>query len=139
MKNIVYLIGILFSTLTLSAQNGKKSIATPSIASGDHLFISGQIALDPITSHLVNDSFEAEVRQMMSNLKNELDKHHLTYDDLVSATIYLTDINQFEQFNTLYLSYFKDKTPTRTCIAVVALPLKATVEITYPPEQVHVS
>ncbi|KZE76187.1 hypothetical protein AV926_16195 [Myroides marinus] len=100
-----------------------------SLKVGDLLFISGQIGIHPKTSQLSNSSFEEESKQVMENLKNELKKHNLTMEDLVSTTIYLKDMKQYDELNKVYSNYFMNTFPTRTCIAIQELPAKASVEI----------
>lgn len=65
----------------------------------------------------------------MENFKTEVKKHKLTMDDIVSTTIYLKDIKQYERLNKVYGSYFSKQFPTRTCIVVADLPVGASVEI----------
>lgn len=132
MKKLIYSLAISLFFLSANAQDngGKKLPFSSSLVAGELVFLSGQIGIDPNTSKLSDSSFEAEVRQVMENIKKELLIHHLTLDDLVSATIYLKDMKQYEKLNSVYGSYFKDKFPTRTCIAVADLPANASVEIT---------
>jgi len=95
----------------------------------DQLFISGQIGRIPEKGLLANESFEAEVKQVMENLHTQLKAHQLTFDNLVSTVIYLKDMKNYDLLNKVYGSFFNDKFPTRTCIAVADLPAGASVEI----------
>lgn len=131
MKKVIFALMVSVFCLSVNAQE-KEEIKYPlssSLKVGELLFISGQVGTDPVTSELSNASFEAELRQVMENLKSELKEHNLTLDDLVSVTIYLKDMNDYDQLNEVYGTYFKNRFPTRTCIAVADLPVKATVEI----------
>ena len=92
------------------------------------LFLSGQIGTDNVG--ILATSFEAEVHQVLKNIGIILASQHLGYQHLVSVTIYLKDMDNFGKLNEIYRSYFNDYYPSRTCIAVLALPLKANVEIT---------
>ncbi|MCF2444819.1 RidA family protein [Dyadobacter sp. CY345] len=92
------------------------------------LFISGQLGTSG--GVLVNTSFADEVRQVLINIENILAEHQLTFGHVVSITIYLTDMRWFDELNLVYATYFKDRFPTRTCIAVAALPKLARVEMT---------
>lgn len=102
---------------------------TPSLKVGEILFISGQVGINPTTSQLSDSTFEAEVKQVMENLKIQLEIYNLTFDDLTSTIIYLKDMKNYNKLNEIYGSYFKTRYPTRTCIAVADLPVNASVEI----------
>ena len=98
------------------------------IAANGFLFISGQ--LGTIGGELVTTSFTEEVKQVLNNIEAILSEHKLTFDHVVSITIYLTDLRRFDELNLAYGTYFKNRFPTRTCIAVAALPKLANVEMT---------
>lgn len=127
MKKIIFVLLMSIGCFSVNAQ--EKLPFSSSLKAGDLLFVSGQVGINPATSTLSNASFEAEVKQVMENLKIELKKHNLTMDDLVSTIIYLKDMKQYDQLNKIYASYFKKRFPTRTCIAVLELPIGASVEI----------
>ena len=92
------------------------------------LFLSGQVGIDQ-SGKLAND-FDLEVRQIFKNIDAVLSEQKLTFDDIVSVTIYLRDMQNFKWLNDIYKTYFNGYYPTRTCIAVLELPLKANVEMT---------
>ncbi len=92
------------------------------------LFISGQIG--SAGGKLVTTSFADEVKQVLTNIETVLTEHNLTFDHIVSVTIYLTDMRLFDELNLVYGPYFKNRFPTRTCIAVAGLPKLARVEMT---------
>jgi 2-iminobutanoate/2-iminopropanoate deaminase len=98
------------------------------LASNGFLFISGQIGSS--NGQLVSTSFEDEVRQVFANIKTILDEHSLTFSHIVSVTVYLTDMRYFDELNAVYQTYFEDRYPTRTCLAVAGLPKQARVELT---------
>lgn len=102
---------------------------TPSLRVDNLLFISGQVGINPETSTLANENFDAEVKQVMENLQTQLHGNGLTLKDLVSVTIYLKDMKNYAALNERYSSYFEHTFPTRTCIAVLDLPANASVEI----------
>ena len=131
MKRIIFTTLVILLNLSLNAQSNmnKKIPLSPSLKVGDLLFISGQVGIDPTTSKLSDANFETEVRQVMNNLQSQLKEHGLTLEHLASAIIYLKDMKNYSVLNEVYGSYFKDKFPTRTCIAVLDLPVKASVEI----------
>jgi len=92
------------------------------------LFLSGQVGIDQ--SGKLADDFDLEVRQIFKNIDGVLSEQKLTFDDIVSVTIYLRDMQNFKRLNDIYKTYFNGYYPTRTCIAVLELPLKANVEMT---------
>ncbi|MDR6466142.1 Rid family detoxifying hydrolase [Chryseobacterium sediminis] len=122
---------LILSNLTIKAQNtmANKVPFTPSLKVDELVFISGQVGINPATSQLSDSTFEAEVKQVMENLKAQLDIYNLTFDDLISTIIYLKDMKNYNKLNEIYGSYFKNRFPTRTCIAVADLPANASVEI----------
>jgi 2-iminobutanoate/2-iminopropanoate deaminase len=99
------------------------------VASGDFLFLSGQIPLDPKSGELVNGSIEDETRRVMDNLAAVLAAADVTCDDLVKTTIYLTDLSHFVRVNEVYAKYFSAVPPARATVQVAALPKGVRVEI----------
>ena len=98
------------------------------LISNGFLFISGQIG--SAGGELVTTSFEDEVRQVFHNIETILYEHKLTFNHIVSVTVYLTDMRHFDEMNAVYRTYFENRYPTRTCIAVAGLPKQARVELT---------
>jgi len=92
------------------------------VRGGDYWFISGQIGKG-------GGSVEDEANSALDNLEAELERAGLTLDDVVSCTVYLTDIVDYSHFNSVYSKRFRAPYPARACIAVKALPAKARVEI----------
>ena len=93
------------------------------------LYLSGQVGLDPQTNDLVEGGFEAETRQVLSNLTAVLAAGGCTFADVVRATIYLIDFANFPKVNELYGNALNGHCPARTTIQVAALPKGAQVEI----------
>jgi len=98
------------------------------IASGDMVFCSGQLGLDPATGNLV-DGVEAQADRAMRNLSAVLDAAGLTLADVVKTTIFLADINDFAAVNAVYGRYVPDPPPARSTVGVGALPKGGRVEI----------
>ena len=92
------------------------------------LFLSGQVGVDQ--SGKLADDFDLEIRQIFENIDAVLSEQKLTFDNIVSVTVYLKDMRNFKGLNDIYKTYFDGYYPTRTCIAVLELPLKANVELT---------
>ena len=104
---------------------------TPGIMVGDTLYLSGSTGGDPATSQLVTGGFEAEMRQIMSNMQTVLKEAGLTLADVVSVTGYLVDMADFARYNEIYREYFTTMPlPTRSTVAVRELARGARLEMT---------
>ena len=100
------------------------------ILSGDTLYTSGQIALNPATGTLVMDSIEAETKQVMENLKAVLEEVDMTFENIVKTSIFISDMENFGRINEVYGSYFNAVTaPARETVQVANLPKYVNVEI----------
>ncbi|RZS90742.1 Rid family detoxifying hydrolase [Aquimarina brevivitae] len=100
------------------------------ILSGNTLYTSGQIALDPDSGKLIMDSIAMETDQVMKNLKAILDEVGMTFENVIKSTIFLSDMNNFEAVNKVYGSYLNEDTaPARETVAVKTLPKSVNVEI----------
>lgn len=94
------------------------------------LYTSGQIALNPASMELVLDTIEIETTQVMENMKAVLEAANMTFADVVKASIFISDMNDFAKINTIYGSYFDEKTaPARETVQVAKLPRNVNVEI----------
>ena len=92
--------------------------------------MSGQIAIDPTTNQFMTGaSIEDQTRRVLENLAGVLTAAGLTLDDLVNATVYLNDLNDFAKMNQVYATFFKNAPPARATIQVAAIPRNAKVEI----------
>jgi 2-iminobutanoate/2-iminopropanoate deaminase len=104
---------------------------TPAVKVGDMLFVSGQIAMKPGTTEFAGDDIESQVRQVLENIKTQLQKAGYEMTDVVQCTVYLRDMNDFAKMNQIYGSYFvQGRAPTRTTVEVSNLPRNAKIEIT---------
>jgi 2-iminobutanoate/2-iminopropanoate deaminase len=101
------------------------------VMAGGQLFISGQIALDPVTGKMVNTDIATETRQVLKNLGAILRAADMDYADVVQATVYLRDLNDFAAMNAVYGEFFKDDPPGRTTVGVSGLPKDARVEMAF--------
>ena len=94
------------------------------------LFISGQIALDPVSMKLNNDSIEDETNQVMINLKHILKEANMDFGNVVKTSIFLSDMDLFKKVNDIYGKYIiEGNEPARETIAVKTLPMSVNVEI----------
>jgi 2-iminobutanoate/2-iminopropanoate deaminase len=98
--------------------------------SGNTLYTSGQIAINPATGELVLDSIEVETKQVMENMKAVLEAAGMTFENVVKSTIFISNMNDFGNINAVYGSYFNEKTaPARETVQVACLPKNVNVEI----------
>lgn len=100
------------------------------IQAGQTLYISGQIPIDPATGNLVMGSIEEETHQVLKNLGAILSTAGLNYQDVVSCTVYISDMNMFGRINAVYATYFNEGIPpARATVQVSGLPKNVNVEI----------
>ena len=100
------------------------------ILKNNMLFISGQIALDPVSMKLKNQTIEEETNQVMLNLKHILKEANMDFDNVVKTSIFLSDMNLFNKVNDIYGKYItKEYEPARETVAVKTLPMNVNVEI----------
>lgn len=97
---------------------------------GDWLYTSGQIPLTKEGERVTGD-IETQTRQVLSNLKAVLNEAGARVDQVVKATVFLTDLNNFNKVNDIYAEFFQGHTPARSCVQVAALPKGAQVEIEF--------
>ena len=100
------------------------------VLSGNTLYTSGQIALDPKTGELVMDSIESETKQAMENMKEVLAAAEMTFENVVKSSIFISDMHNFSKINSVYATYFNEPTaPARETVEVANLPKFVNVEI----------
>jgi len=100
------------------------------VLSGNTLYTSGQIAIDPATGDLVLDSIEIETKQVMENMKAVFESAGMTFENVVKTTIFIMNMGDFASINSVYGSYFDEKTaPARETVQVACLPKNVNVEI----------
>ena len=103
---------------------------SPAVRVGHFLFVSGQIAIDQETGQLKNESIEGETRQVLDNINRILGSEGLDSSHVVSATIYLKNMNDYAKMNVIYGGYFQEGNyPARATVGVTELPRGANVEI----------
>ena len=99
------------------------------VKSGNMLFLSGQIPLDPVTGALVSGGIEAQTRQVFTNIGAILEAAGASFGHVVSATVYVADMNDFAKVNEIYATYFAAPAPARATVQVARLPKDSLVEI----------
>ncbi|MEO8033260.1 MAG: RidA family protein [Acidobacteriota bacterium] len=93
------------------------------------LYASGQIALDPSTGNLVEGDFAAQAERVFTNLGAVLTEGGSAFSRVLKATVYLTDLGDFQTLNTIYAEVFGDHKPARSTVGVKQLPRGAAIEI----------
>jgi 2-iminobutanoate/2-iminopropanoate deaminase len=99
------------------------------IVSGDLVFVSGQLGVDPASGQLVEGGIAEQTERVMENLKAILDAAGSGLDRLVKTTIFLADLGDFQALNEVYARFVGDEPPARATFQVAALPSGALVEI----------
>ena len=115
----------------VSAPDAPKAIGPYShaVRTGQLLFISGQVPIDPATGNLVDGDIAAQTQRVMRNLDAVLKAAGLSLNDVVRTTIFLVDMNDFAAVNAAYGTFFSDPYPARATVQVSRLPKDARVEI----------
>ena len=100
------------------------------VLTGNTLYTSGQIAINPKTGDLVLDTIAIETKQVMENLKAVLTEAGMTFENVIKSSIFISDMNNFSAINEVYGSYFNEETaPARETVEVANLPKFVNVEI----------
>jgi len=115
----------------ISTQNAPAAIGPYSqgVWSGELLFLSGQIPINPETGAMVEGDAAAQAEQVLKNVGAILASQGLTFGNVVKATVFSTDMGTFSAVNEVYGRYFKEEPPARSFVEVSALPKGALVEI----------
>lgn len=96
---------------------------------GDLLFCAGQIPLDPATGEMVAGGITEQTTRVLDNIRGVLTSQGLDFANVVKATVFLSDMNNFAAMNAVYANYFSSAPPARSTIQVARLPKDALVEI----------
>ncbi len=102
---------------------------SPAVRSQAVLYVSGQVAQEPLTGRLIAGGVAEQTARALENVRAILEAAGLALDDVVRVGVYLTDLKDFAAMNQVYARYFQEPFPARTTIAVKELPLGAAVEI----------
>ena len=115
----------------VSSPNAPAAIGpySQAIKAGNLLFLSGQIPLDPKTGNLVEGGIEEQTRQVFANIGAILEAAGASFDHVVTASVFLADMNQFGKVNEIYATYFSTPAPARATVQVARLPKDCLVEI----------
>ena len=96
---------------------------------GDFVYLSGMIPVNPETNEVVEGGIAEQTKMIMLNIGNVLNEMNLEHRHILKTTIFMTDLNDFDQMNTEYAKFFDGKYPARSCVEVKALPKGVNIEI----------
>jgi 2-iminobutanoate/2-iminopropanoate deaminase len=96
---------------------------------GQTLYVSGQIALDPVTNQLITNDISEETNQVMMNIQAVLDAAGLSFSNVVKCSIFVNDMGNFTAVNEVYGRFFPENPPARETVEVSKLPKNVNVEI----------
>jgi 2-iminobutanoate/2-iminopropanoate deaminase len=100
------------------------------IRAGDFVFVAGEKGIDAATGQIVDGGIEAQTRQTFENIRGILAAAGASMDQIVSSTVHMVDLGDFQAMNDVYAGYFTKNPPGRTTVGVTSLPAGAAVEIT---------
>jgi 2-iminobutanoate/2-iminopropanoate deaminase len=115
----------------ISTSNAPAAIGpySQAIRSGQFLYLSGQIPLDPSTGAIVGDDIQTQTHRVLQNVQALLESADASLASVIKTTVFLTTMSHFQAMNEVYATYFGDAAPARSTVAVVELPRQALVEI----------
>ena len=117
--------------IVVTSEKAPKAIGPYSVAirTGDLIFTSGQLGLDPATGNLVPGGIESETRQALTNLRHVLVAAGSGLERVVKTTVFLNDMADFAKMNVVYAEFFTENPPARSTVQVASLPKAGAVEI----------
>lgn len=117
---------------TITTENAPAAVGAYNQATmhGNTLYVSGQIALDPVTGELINSSIEDETHRVMKNLEAILHAADMDFSNVLKCSVFVNDMEMYGRVNAVYATYFDPETaPARELVQVVNLPKYVNVEI----------
>ena len=134
-KKTIIALATLFSTNAVAAppvfySTNDKMPFSDAVQLGDILYLSGQIGVAPNTNHLVEGGIEPQAKQTLENIGSVLKARGLDYSSIFKCTVMLSDINDWQAFNKVYVTYFKPgKLPARSAFAASGLAYNGKIEL----------
>ena len=115
----------------INTKNAPKAIGpySQAILSGNTLYCSGQIAINPDTGNLVIENITAETNQVMKNILAVLKAANMNFENVVKCSIFMIDMNDYSAVNEEYAKCFSENPPAREAVQVSVLPKNVNVEI----------
>jgi 2-iminobutanoate/2-iminopropanoate deaminase len=102
---------------------------SPAVVYGEMVYVSGQVPIDRKTGKVIYGEIEEETRATLENLEAILEENGSSLKNVVKVTVFLANIADYERMNRVYMEYFKENRPARTCVGVRALPFGVKVEM----------
>ncbi len=100
------------------------------VVSGNLIFVSGQIPLDPVTGNLIEEKdVKSQTRRVLLNMQGILEGAGVSLENVVRTTVYLKNMSDFADFNSVYAEFFRNDPPARATVEVARLPRDVGVEI----------
>ncbi len=132
-KSFLILVGLFLFTSITAQENHPKASSPPYSAArkvNETLYIAGQIARDPASGKMMNNNIKEATLQSMKNIGAILESHKMKFKDLMMVQIYLKDLNDYDDVNEAYRTFFEDeKFPARVCLEVSRIPGDSPIEI----------
>ncbi len=115
----------------IHTDNAPKALGpySQAIEVGNFIFASGQVPIDPATNAFVEGGIKEQTRQSLTNAQNILKEAGVSLANVVKTTVFLADMNDFADMNSIYAEFFTQPYPARSAVAVKTLPKGALVEI----------
>jgi 2-iminobutanoate/2-iminopropanoate deaminase len=115
----------------INTENAPKAIGpySQAILSGNTLYCSGQIAIDPVTGNLVKDNITKETTQVMQNILAVLKEAEMDFSHVIKCSIFMKDMNDYPAINEVYSRNFSENPPAREAVQVSVLPKNVNIEI----------
>lgn len=107
-----------FTPISLPDAPPPKGPYSPALRAGPFVFVSGQTPRDPVSGELVGSDVATQTRQTLSNVQRLLREAGATMQDVISVTVYLTDVDDWATMNAVYAEFFTQPYPTRTTVGV---------------------
>jgi 2-iminobutanoate/2-iminopropanoate deaminase len=123
--------GIKTMKTIIHTEQAPKAIGpySQAVQSGNTLYISGQIPIDPETGKIIEGGIKEQTERVMKNISAILEAADFTFDEVIKSTCLLSDISNFAGMNEVYGSYYSKNPPARAAFAVKELPMSALIEI----------
>ena len=99
------------------------------VKTGDMLYTSGQIPLDPVSGEIVGSSITEQAEQVMKNMKNLLEAAGTSIDQVVKTSVFIKNMDDFATINGIYAKYFEKDCPARSCVEIARLPKDVLLEM----------
>lgn len=116
---------------TIHTDRAPKAVGpySQAVRAGDFLYLSGQIPVDPATGDIVGTDIASQTEQVLKNVRAVVEAAGLNLNHVVKVGVFLTDLSDFAEFNTVYQTFFGSHRPARSTVQVSALPKGAKLEL----------